>query len=210
MDNFEEEFNNNPELHRFLEPEHIESIEDQVSITSSSSGSRGSRGSSDSELIEYNVPIIPNNALLINTTINNNEILLMIDTSCDKSFLPLEYAEKLNLANNNNQVFNLKDVKTIIETDVFYFDFIIDEDKGIPTLGLNNLKKYNSLINFHGNYLQIGTQSTLFKNINKIEKLKQTDNYNNLIKLGFESDKILEALNNTNNNFNDALNILVN
>ena len=71
MDNFEEEFNNNPELHRFLEPEHIESIEDQVSITSSSSGSRGSRGSSDSELIEYNVPIIPNNALLINTTINN-------------------------------------------------------------------------------------------------------------------------------------------
>ena len=212
MDNFEEEFNNNPELHRFLEPEHIESIEDQVSITSSSSGSRGSRGSrgsSDSELIEYNVPIIPNNALLINTTINNNEILLMIDTSCDKSFLPLEYAEKLNLSNNNH-VFDIKDVKTIIETDVFYFDFIIDEDKGIPTLGLDNLKKYNSLINFHGNYLQIGTQSTLFKTINKIEKLIQTDNYNNLIKLGFESDKILEALSNTNNNFNDALNILVN
>lgn len=204
MDNFEEEFINNPELHRFLEPEHIESIEEESSITSPSY-------SSDSELVEYNVPIIPNNALLINTLINNNEVLLMIDTSCDKSFIPLEYAEKINfINNNNNQTYHIKDVKTIIETDVFYFDFIIDEDKGIPTLGLDNLKKYNSLINFHGNYLQIGTQSTLFKSINKIEKLKQTDNYNNLIKLGFESDKILEALNNTNNNFNDALNILVN
>ena len=85
-----------------------------------------------------------------------------------------------------------------------FYNYAYDSTK-ILTSFHRNTKVLEQLIN---NITKKNDSSA--KTINKIEKLIQTDNYNNLIKLGFESDKILEALSNTNNNFNDALNILVN
>ena len=167
--------------------------------------------SSDDEMIDFNVPVIHENALLIKVQINHDILNVMIDTSQNESNISLEQAKKLKLVKQKEQsnLIRLKNIKVLIDDSIFYLDFsVIDDNSIITSLGMKNLKKYNSIINIEGNYLKIGTQTVVFMCLMDFIDLENTGNYIKLTELGFEKGSILEALKKSSNHFDVALNIL--
>ena len=167
--------------------------------------------SSDEEMIDFNVPVIHENALLIKVQINHDILNVMIDTSQNESNMSLEQAKKLKLVKQKEQsnLIKLKNIKVLIDDSIFYFDFsIIDDNSIITSIGMKNLKKYNSIINIEGNYLKIGTQTVVFMCLMDFIDLENTGNYIKLTELGFEKGSILEALKKSSNHFDVALNML--
>ena len=167
--------------------------------------------SSDDEMIDFNFPVIHENALLIKVQINHDILNVMIDTSQNESNMSLEQAKKLKLVKQKEQsnLIKLKNIKVLIDDSIFYLDFsVIDDNSIITSLGMKNLKKYNSIINIEGNYLKIGTQTVVFMCLMDFIDLENTGNYIKLTELGFEKGSILEALKKSSNHFDVALNIL--
>ena len=162
-------------------------------------------------MIDFNVPVIHENALLIKVQINHDILNVMIDTSQNESNMSLEQAKKLKLVKQKEQsnLIKLKNIKVLIDDSIFYLDFsVIDDNSIITSLGMKNLKKYNSIINIEGNYLKIGTQTVVFMCLMDFIDLENTGNYIKLTELGFEKGSILEALKKSSNHFDVALNIL--
>ena len=217
---------NDPELKRFLDNEYSDSdmslsedphlLEDQRTSRLSSLShdqyiSEDQSSSSDDEMIDFNVPVIHENALLIKVQINHDILNVMIDTSQNESNISLEQAKKLKLVKQKEQsnLIKLKNIKVLIDDSIFYFDFsIIDDNSIITSIGMKNLKKYNSIINIEGNYLKIGTQTVVFMCLMDFIDLENTGNYIKLTELGFEKGSILDALKRSSNHFDTALNML--
>ena len=217
---------NDPELKRFLDNEYSGSdislsgdqhlLEDQyLSGDHHLSGDQhlleDQSISSDEEMIDFNVPVIHENALLIKVQINHDIFNVMVDTSHNESNMSLEHAKKLRLVKEKEQssLIKLKNIKVLIDDSIFYMDFtVIDDYSIITSLGMKNLKKYNSIINIEGNYLKIGTQTVVFMCLMDFIDLENTGNYIKLTELGFEKGSILDALKRSSNHFDTALNML--
>ena len=217
---------NDPELKRFLDNEYSDSdmslsedphlLEDQRTSRLSSLShdqyiSEDQSISSDDEMIDFNVPVIHENALLIKVQINHDILNVMIDTSQNESNMSLEQAKKLKLVKQKEQssLIKLKNIKVLIDDSIFYLDFsVIDDNSIITSIGMKNLKKYNSIINIEGNYLKIGTQTVVFMCLMDFIDLENTGNYIKLTELGFEKGSILDALKRSSNHFDVALNML--
>jgi hypothetical protein len=193
------------------EDQHLSGDQRLLSLSSDQSISSDQSLSSDEEMIDFNVPIIHENALLIKVQINHDILNVMIDTSQNESNMSLEQAKKLRLVKQKEQtnLIKLKNIKVLIDDSIFYFDFsIIDDNSIITSIGMKNLKKYNSIINIEGNYLKIGTQTVVFMCLMDFIDLENTGNYIKLTELGFEKGSILEALKKSSNHFDVALNML--
>ena len=88
----------------------------------------------------------------------------------------------------------VNNINVLIDSEVFNFSItVVRDERQIPTLGLDNLKKYRSVINIEANYLKIGTQSVMFSQI-EIENYEYTENYKKLSEFGFEKNSIIDAL----------------
>ena len=174
------------------------------------SHSLDSSGTSDSSILDFDEPILHEDSLLINAKINNFNLKFLIDSSCKNTMISYTDALKFKIIDTDNGDYlnKINNVNVLIDSEVFNFSITIVRDESqIPILGLDNLKKYRSVINIEANYLKIGTQSVMFSQI-EIENYEYTENYKKLSEFGFEKNNIIDALKSTNNNFDEALNRL--
>ena len=94
-------------------------------------------------MIDFNVPVIHENALLIKVQINHDILNVMIDTSQNESNISLEQAKKLKLVKQKEQsnLIRLKNIKVLIDDSIFYLDFSVIDDNSIITKIYEEFKK---------------------------------------------------------------------
>ena len=140
------------------------------------------------------------------------EIKFLVDCSAKNTIMSKSDAEKLKLLENINKpqyLTKLSNVKVKIEDELFFFDIIvINDDSKTTTLGLDNLKRYKAIINIEGNYLRIGCQSIMFCDNESLKSIDKSENFLKLFEFGFEKEKIIDTLKQTNNDFDKSLNLL--
>ena len=198
MDNLDFDLND-PDVKLIMDNEYNS---DNQSINSSHS--------SDSSIVDFDGPILHEDSLLINANINNFNLKFLIDCSSKNTLMSYEDAIKFKIIDKDNGDYlnRLNNINVLIDSEVFNFSItVVRDERQIPILGLDNLKKYRSVINIEANYLKIGTQSVMFSQI-EIENYEYTENYKKLSEFGFEKNSIIDALKSTNNNFDEAINRL--
>ena len=204
MDNYLDlNLEENPGMKQILDNEYDSDLLDEET---------SSECNSDVLMLEIDNLHIHENSLFIKTNINHTNLNCLIDSTLNETIISYDDALKINLIDeNSNQEYLTKfnNIKVKIEDEIFYFSILVkNESKIIPTIGLDNLKKYKAIINLEGNYLKLGTQVTMFINNLNIENLDKSRNYLKLFEFGFDRTKILNTLEQTNNDFDQSLNLL--